>query len=349
MNPPKKLRIAGKFVGEECPCFIVAEIGTNHNKNFNLAKKLIDEASKAGVDAVKFQSFMVDTWLTESFDHSPDLADYSGNFLNFFRGYELNSELYAKIHQYAIKKGLICFSTPSHITDIDGLIKVGVPAIKFGSVQITDLPTLKYAAKTGKAIILSTGASELSEIAEAIETIYATGNRQIILLHCTSIYPTKFEQVNLRIIKTLKEAFHLPVGFSDHTLDPILVPIAAVAQGAVMIEKHFTLDRNMKGPDHATSIEPHELRDMVRAIRTTEKIMGNSSKYILEEEKEFARMCRRSIVADCDISANTVIKHSMLTLKRPGYGIPPKFLDLIVGRKTKRKIKKDELIGWDDI
>ena len=203
--------------------------------------------------------------------------------------------------------------------------------------------------KKNKPIILSTGASDLSEIKEAIEAIYSTGNEEIILLHCSSIYPTPLDQVNLNIMNTLQHKFDLLIGYSDHTINPLLVPISAIAKGACVFEKHITLDRNLSGPDHYFAIEPNELKEMVNAIRITEKILGSSQKKKLKEEEEVIRLGRRSIVAKRDIKKDDLITDEMLTIKRPGYGIAPKFLDQIIGKKAKENISKDKVMFWEMI
>lgn len=345
MRRIKKIKIGNRFIGKGEPCFIIAEIGANHDQKISQGKKLIDAAYEAGVDAVKFQSFTVENWISREMTSFPTLSKKK-NIYKTLKKCELPYEMYKKFQAYAQRKGLICFSTPSHKTDIDRLEKNNVPVFKFGSVQITDIPTIKYAASKRKPIILATGASNLAEVREAVKAIYSTGNKKIILLHCTSLYPTLSEQVNLRAMLTLKNKFNLPVGYSDHTLDPIIVPVAAVALGACVIEKHITLNRKLKGPDHPFAIEPKELSRMVEGIRKTEKSLGSSIKKCLPEEKEIVLMGRRSIVAQKNIKKREVILKEMLNIKRPGYGIPPKFLDKLVGKKAKQNINKDKVISW---
>ncbi|MDD5529878.1 MAG: N-acetylneuraminate synthase family protein [bacterium] len=342
----KKIKIGNKWVGEGNPCFIIAEIGANHNQDIEIGKELIDVSCEAGVDAIKFQSFTVKNWISKSMKSFPTLP--SGvDIKKELKKCELSYTMYEKFKQYAKNKGVICFSTPSHKEDIDKLMAIGIPAIKFGSVQITDLPTIEYAAKRKKPIMLSTGASRMKEIKEALDTIYSTGNKDVILLHCTSLYPTPIDKVNLRAMLTLMKNFDVPIGYSDHTLDPVLVPTAAVALGACIIEKHITLDRNLKGPDHPFALEPQELKEMVKAIRNTETLLGSGIKQQLPEEKEMAKMGRRSIVAKIKIPSRTRISREMLTLKRPGYGIEPKYINKIIGRTSKKNIEEDTIILWD--
>ena len=345
----KKVQIGDKLVGDGEQTFIIAEIGANHDGNLEQAKQLIDVAKEAGVDAVKFQSFTVENWISKEMTSFPTLEP-DKDILDTLKKCELPYPMYKKIKSYTEKKGLICFSTPSHKTDIDKLSEIGVPAFKFGSVQITDLPTIKYAASNGKPIILATGASTLTEVSEAVDIIRSTGNENIILLHCTSLYPTIMNQVNLNVIKTLESAFpDTIIGYSDHTLDPVIIPVAAVAMGACVIEKHITLDRNMKGPDHKFALEPEEFKTMVKAVRDVEKAFGSPIKRQLEVEKEIAMLGRRSLVARKDIGKGTKIKEEHITIKRPGYGIPPKFLELVIGRIAKKNIIEDDVIKWDMI
>ena len=343
----KKVQIGNKLVGDGEQTFIIAEIGANHGGSLEQAKQLIDIAKEAGADAVKFQSFTVENWISKEMSSFPTM-DPNENIRETLKKCELPYPMYREIKTYAEKKGLICFSTPSHKTDIDKLSEIGVPAFKFGAVQITDLPTIKYAASKDKPIILSAGASTLTEVSEAVDIISSTGNENIILLHCTSLYPTIMNQVNLNVIKTLESAFpDTVIGYSDHTLDPIIIPVAAVAMGAHVIEKHITLDRNMKGPDHKFALEPEEFKTMVQAVRDVEEAFGSPIKKQLEEEKEIAKLGRRSLVARKDIRKGTELNEEHITIKRPGYGIPPKFLELVIGRIAKEDIMEDDVIKWD--
>jgi len=301
-----KIKVGDRLIGEGEPCFIIAEIVSNHNGSLEQAKKLIDITKETGADAVKFQSFTVENWISKEMTSFPTLKS-NENILDTLKKYELSYPMYEEIKSYAEKKRLVCFSTPSHKTDIDKLSKIGVPAFKFGSVQITDLPTIKHAASKGKPIILSTGASTLTEVSEAVNVIKSTENDSIILLHCTVLYPTRVDQVNLNVIKTLKKTFpDTIVGYSDHTLEPVIVPVAAVTIGAHVFEKHITLYRNMEGTDHKFALEPEEFKTMVKAVRTVEKSFGSLIKKQLEEEKEIAMLGRRSLVARKDIKKNAL-------------------------------------------
>jgi len=338
-------------VGEHAPCFIIAEAGVNHNGDINLAKQLIDVAKEAGADAVKFQTFKAEDVVTETAEKAEYQKKSTGakeSQFEMIRKLELNRRDFEVLFNYAKEKSIIFLSSPFDKGSVDLLDRLGVPAFKIASGEITNFPLIKYIAKKGKPIILSTGMSTLAEIEEALQVIRGEGIKDIVLLHCITAYPAKTEEINLRAIQTLMKAFRLPVGFSDHTIG-ITVPIAAVALGAVVLEKHFTLDKNLPGPDHKASLEPEELKQMVEAIRQVEKAKGNGIKKPTDEEEQIKRVARRSVVAKIDISKGTIITEEMLNVKRPGIGIEPKYLDMIVGRKARRNIKKDYILTWEMI
>jgi sialic acid synthase SpsE len=332
----EKVKIGDRWIGQGEPTFIIAEVGANHDRKIDQAKKLIDVASEARADAVKFQSFKAEMHVS-----SKERDIYESKKL-----YELPREWLGELATYAQEKGLTFICTPFDREVIDQLAEIGVPAYKWASPEIVDLPLLKYAAGKGKPMIISTGMSNLADIQEAVEAVYSTGNEDIILLHCVSLYPAKPNQVNLRMMDTMKQAFQLPVGFSDHT-SGITIPIAAVARGACVIEKHFTLSRKLKGPDHPFALEPEELKQMVRAIREVAESLGSPIKRLTPEEEIAVKLGRRSIIASIDIPKGTRLTQDMLTIKRPGYGIRPKFLDIIIGREAKKDIEQDEIITWE--
>ena len=340
------IKIGNKLIGEEEPCFIVAEAGVNHNGSVELAKKLIDAAKDAGADAVKFQTFKAESVVVKDAQKAEYQKETTGEGSQYemIKKLELTEEDFRELADYAKEKDIMFLSSPFDKESVDLLHELDVPAFKVGSGEITNLPLLRYIAKKEKPIILSTGMSTLGEIEEALDVIRSEGVEDIILLHCVSNYPARIEDVNLRAMGTLKQAFKLPVGFSDHTLG-ITAPIAAVALGACVIEKHFTLDRNLPGPDHKASLEPEELKEMAKAIREVEKALGNGIKKPTKEEEEIKKVARRSIVAKVDISKGAIITEDMLDVKRPGTGIEPKYLKFIIGRKTKEDIKKDEIIS----
>jgi N-acetylneuraminate synthase/N,N'-diacetyllegionaminate synthase len=341
----EKIRIGDKIVGHDEPCFIIAEAGSNHNGKLEQAKKLIDVAVAAKADAVKFQIYKAESLYSR---YTPEFSYLKGqNVYELIKDIETPREWLKELASYCEAKKIIFLATPFDFEAVDLLDKY-VPAFKIASFEIVDLELLQYAARKGKPMIISTGMANLGEIEDAITAIKSVGNDDIILLHCNSLYPTPVEVVNLRAIETMKDAFKVPVGFSDHTLG-IHIPIGAAAMGACVIEKHFTLSREMKGPDHSFAIEPAELK-VVRCIREVEKAKGTGikKKSELESEEMYIKV-RRSIHAKVDIPKGTKITKDMLIIKRPGYGIKPKFIEVVVGREAKRDIKEDEWITWDDV
>ena len=331
-------------------CFIIAEAGVNHNGDLDLAKKLVDAAVAAGVDAIKFQTFKAEELVTRA---APK-ANYQkattgeGNQYAMLKQLELSLEDHIILKNYCQEQGIIFLSTPFDFASADLLERLDLPFYKISSGDITNLPFLEYIAKKNRPVLLSTGMSNLGEVEAAVETMLGTGNQDLILLHCTSNYPTVFTDVNLRAMLTLQEAFKLPVGYSDHTLG-IEVPIAAVALGARVIEKHFTLDRTMPGPDHRASLEPHELKAMVEKIRNVEKALGNGIKRCARGEEKNKLVSRKSIVAARDIQQGEVITREMVQFKRPASGLAPGDLKLVLGKKAKRGLEKDEIITLNDL
>ena len=340
-----KLKIESCIIGDDEPCFIIADVGANHDRKLSQARQLIDIAAEAGVDAVKFQTYSADTL------YSTKTPVFPGEQIKpheVTKRVELVREWQGELAEYARSQNLIFLSTPFDYKAIDELAALEVPAYKWASSEITDLPMLQYAAAMKKPIIISTGMSDLTDIQEAVTAIRSTGNQNIALLHCTSLYPTVPQQVNLKMMDTVRNAFHLPTGFSDHSLG-INIAIAAVARGANILEKHFTIDRTLDGPDHAFALEKHELVALVKATREVEESLGSPIKLPISEELEKRELSRRSIIAAVDIKKSTKITREMLITKRPGFGIPPKFLELIVGRCSKTDIEKDGIIDWDMI
>ena len=331
-------------------CFIIAEAGVNHNGDIDIAKQLVDKAYEAGADAIKFQTFKSENLVTE---HAPK-AEYQkettgdGSQFAMLKKLELSIEDHIILKKYCEEKGIMFISTPFDFESVDLLEKIDVPLYKVSSGDLTNLPLLNYIANKNKPIILSTGMANLGEVEEAINTIYETGNNKLILLHCTSNYPTAYEDVNLRAMLTMQEAFKLPVGYSDHTIG-IEVPIAAVTLGAKVIEKHFTLDRKMEGPDHRASLEPYELKMMVNSIRNIEIAMGDGIKRCNKSEEKSKFVSRKSIVAKHDIKKGQVITQDLIVYKRPASGLPPKFVKYILGKKARAEIRKDEVIDFEKV
>jgi N,N'-diacetyllegionaminate synthase len=347
----RKIRIAGRAVGEHSPCFIIAEAGVNHNGDINLAKKLIHVAKDAGADAVKFQSFIAENVVTRKAPKAKYQKKTTGSAesqYDMIKKLELSAGNFEELALYAQKNGMIFLSTPFDNDSVDLLDGLRVPAFKIASGEITNFPLIRYIAKKGKPVILSTGMSTLGEIEEALEVIRREGVDDIVLLHCVSCYPAKVEDMNLRAMETLRCEFKLPVGLSDHTLG-ISIPIAAVALGACVIEKHFTLDKSLPGPDHRASLESDELKLMVKAIRDVVKALGDGIKRPTKEEEENKKATRRSIVAKADIPQGAIITEEMLDVKRLGGGLEPMYLKKVCGARAKDGFKKDQAISWAKI
>jgi len=343
-----KIQIGRKKIGEREPCFIIAEAGVNHNGNIAIAKKMVEIAAKSGADAVKFQTFKAEGVVTKNTDIAPYAKKNIGRNVkqyDMIKKLELSYDDFKKLKKYCDKKNIIFLSTPHSLDAVDFLNKL-VPAYKFGSGDLTNIPALKHAAKKGKPMILGTGMATLTEVKNAIKAIKETGNKKIIALHCTTNYPCSIEEVNLRAMITMQKKLDCLIGYSDHAMG-ITIPIMATTLGAVIIEKHFTLDRKMKGPDHKASLEPEELKQMIVEIRNVEKALGSNKKKPTVSEKKIMKLVRKSIVATKDIKQGTFIKKNMLTFKRPGTGIQPSEIDKIIRKKTKKLIKKDEILNYD--
>lgn len=348
----KEIRLANRIIGEKTPVFIIAEAGVNHNGKVELAKELIDIAAQSGADAVKFQAFKAENIVTEKAEKAAyqkkGTAYNEKSQFSMLKQLELSKKDFTKLCDYAHKKKIIFLATPFDKESVDLLDDLNLPAIKISSGEITNLPFIRYIAEKKKPIILSTGISTIDEIEDALNVIHQSGNDNLILLHCVTSYPAEKCEMNLRTIKTLKEHFEHPVGISDHTLG-IIIPIAAVALGAVVVEKHFTLDRTMQGPDQKMSLEPDELAEMVKSIREVEEALGDGIKKPTRAEKEIKVAVRRSIVAKVEINKGDIITERMLDFKRPANGLEPKFSNKIIGLRAKKRIKPDELITFDNL
>jgi len=328
-------------------CYIVAEIGGNFT-TFEQAKQLIDAAYSCRVDAVKLQTYCADTITsTKAIFDMENTGVVSQHEL--FRKYEIDEVLHQKIFKYAESKGLDWFSTPSHETDVNLLENCGVGAHKIGSDDAVNLPFLRYVARTGKPILLSTGMCTLEEVRESVDAILAESNEKLILLHAITSYPTHPENVNLAAMQTLMKEFpRLDVGYSDHTLSPIAC-LCAVAMGAQVIEKHFTYDKKADGPDHMLSADPTDMKWLVDAVRKFETMRGSGIKCPAESEKTTLRNNRKSVVLNRCVKAGEYLKEDDIAVKRPGYGIGPKFVDQVVGRRLSADMEKDAVLTWDDL
>lgn len=347
------MKIGKRSIGDGSSCYIIAEAGSNHNRDFATALKLVDVAVEAGADAVKFQIFSADTIYSKktpmaSYLTKKKLAANNESIYDVIKKLEIPRQWTAELADYCRKKGITFLATPFDLAAVDELEQVEVAAYKVASFEITHLPMLKKISATGKPVILSTGMANLEDIEVALDAIYGAGSSEVALLHCAIAYPPEFENINLRAMDTIKQAFQVPVGFSDHTMGHV-VDVAAVARGATIIEKHYTLTRQQKGPDHPFSLEPQELKEMVQAIRQTEKALGSSIKKATPAEAEMHKIGRRSLVAATNISAGTVITEEMLAVKRPGFGIPTRFMAVVTGRKAAIDIEQDDILTWDMI
>ncbi|ALV21571.1 MULTISPECIES: N-acetylneuraminate synthase [Carnobacterium] len=327
--------------------FIIAEAGVNHNGSIELAKELIAKGAEAGVDAVKFQSFKADKLVTVNAEKAEYQVANTGNNeenqYQMIKKLELDYDKHQELMDYATSLGVMFLSSAFDLESIDLLKDLGLDIFKIPSGEITNLPYLRKTAKTGKKIILSTGMSTLGEIEEALEVLKNNGAKDITVLHCNTEYPTPMSDVNLTAMNTMKEAFKVPVGYSDHTLG-IEVPIAAVALGAAIIEKHFTLDKTMEGPDHKASLEPDELKQMVTSIRNIEQALGNGVKTPTQSERKNKAIARKSLVSKTAIASGEVFTEENLEIKRPGTGISPMLWDEIIGTKATKNYQADELI-----
>jgi len=346
----KEFHIGRRVISQRQPCYIIAELGLNHNGKEGLAIKLVEEACKAGVDAIKVSRFdthkllsMEDTLVCDDDTCHKERSDD-----RLHQEYELSYETLTKIANLCRKLGIDFLSTPFDEENVDFLVQSGLPAIKIASGDLTNDPFLKYIAKQEKSVILSTGMSTLDEIKHAVTVLRENGCEELALLHCVTNYPAKPEELNLRVIPALAREFQIPIGFSDHTIGGAVAPLA-VAAGACIIEKHFTLNKELPGPDHRFSLDPYEMGQMVRDIRRVEMILGVEWKDPTPAELAYRKFGRRSIVARVPIEANTVITEDMLMMKRPGTGISPRDLYKVLGRKAKQNIAADEILTWEKL
>jgi N-acetylneuraminate synthase/N,N'-diacetyllegionaminate synthase len=347
----KKIRVGDRLLGEGEPTFIVAEIGVNHNGSLRMAKKLIDVAKNVGADAVKFQAFKAERIVTkyaEKASYQKETTDPQKSQYDMLKKLELEDEEIKELHTCANKRNIIFLSSAFDDESVDLLDSLDVPAFKVASGEVTNFPLLRHMAEKKRPIILSTGLSSLDEIKEALEVFEEKGLEDIVLLHCVTSYPAKAEEANLKVMDLLKRKFGFPVGFSDHTLG-IAVPMAAVALGAVLIEKHFTMDKKLPGPDHRVSLEPDEFKQMVMGIKDVEQALGDGVKQLTLQEQEIRKAARRSIVAKIRIRKGTVIREDMLDFKRPGIGLEPKNLRKVIGKEAKKDIEADELITFEKL
>jgi N,N'-diacetyllegionaminate synthase len=343
-----EFRLGGKLIGSSARVFVIAEVGINHDGKIEQALKLVDAAADCGADAVKFQTFRAHRLMVSSGDRLAQQEAGRESAFEMFRRLELSWADHRRLKAHADSRGLIFLSTPFDEESADFLDTLGVPAFKIASSDLTHRPLLRHLARKRKPLLLSTGMSDLEEVAEAVVTLQEGGAGDIALLHCVSSYPAPPDSLNLRAVPTLRDRFGLPVGFSDHS-EGILFSLIAAALGARLVEKHFTLDRTAPGPDHKVSLEPQDLRELVAQLARVDASLGTGCKAPTAAETQSRLQSRRSLVAAIDICEQATIQSSMLTCKRPAGGIDPREIDRVVGMHTRRRIPKDCVLQWSDI
>ena len=343
------INIANRLVGPGHLCYVIAEAGVNHNGSLDMALKLVDMASDARADSVKFQTFKAEKLVTPSApkaEYQTQATDPGESQFEMLRQLELTLEMHQSIIGRCRERNILFLSSPFDEESADLLASLGVAAFKIPSGEITNLPFLAHVARKGKPMIVSTGMANLAEVATAVSTIEGAGNRDVVLLQCVSNYPAEPANANLRAMHTMATAFDLPVGYSDHT-PGTEVAFASVALGACVVEKHFTMDRRLPGPDHQASLEPDELAKMVQGIRTVESALGHGRKEPAASEANTADVARKSLVAARDIEAGTTLTEELVAVKRPGTGLPPAMRPYLIGRTVRANLPAGTLITLD--
>ena len=348
--PVTPVSFADRTIGPGHPCFVIAEAGVNHNGDMEIAKKLIDAAADAGCDAVKFQTFITDKVIARGAPKAEYQKETTGDgsMDDMVRKWELSRSQHEELMQHCQKRDIMFLSTPFDEDSLAMLVDLGMPVIKVGSGEVTNILLLKAIADTGLPVILSTGMSEMHEVDAALRFLKEHKAGDVVVLHCVSNYPAAAETINIRAMETMGRAFRRPVGYSDHTRG-FEVPLAAVALGATIFERHLTLSHDMAGPDHQASTEPQDFKRLVESIRIVEASMGNGVKTITPHEREVRDVARRSIVAARDLPAGHVIEAADLVLKRPGTGMQPGQIKEIIGRRLRRDMAADTLLAPEDM
>jgi N-acetylneuraminate synthase len=352
-----KMQIEGRKIGDGCPVFIIAEAGANwkcfdsSKKNYACAERMIDAAADAGADAIKFQVYKAEKLYVKNAGE----AGYIGkkrSIYDIIRDMEMPYEWLGKLKEKADKRNIVFMGTPFDEASADALKSIGVSAYKIASYSISHLPLLQHIASFAAPVILSTGASDVRDIETAVEVLGPRTSGRVALMQCTAKYPAPLETINLRVIPLLKKRFGVPVGLSDHSREPYVAPLGAVALGADIIEKHFTLSNKYDGPDHGFAVEPHELKDMVGSIRKMQLALGDADKRVLREEKELYDFCRRKIYTSRTIKRGHVLDSEDLCILRSGTakkGLDPSCLNEIIGKKTRRRLEKGMPVTWEEI
>jgi N-acetylneuraminate synthase len=349
MKRKESFGIGAVRIGVGHPSFIIAEAGVNHNGDLALARRLVEAAMDAGANAVKFQTFSADRLVTAAAPQAEYQKRNTGieeSQYAMLKRLELSEAAHRDLLRHCQARGILFLSSPFDEASADFLEALGVAAFKVPSGEITNTPFLAHLARKGKPLIVSTGMSTLDEVRQAVETIRQAGDPPLALLHCVSNYPAAPADINLRAMATLRQAFAVPVGYSDHA-DGIEIALAAATLGACIIEKHFTLDRTLPGPDHKASLEPGELAALVRSIRQIETALGDGSKHPAASETDTAAVARKSLVAVCDLAVGTVLERSHLAIRRPGTGLPPSRLEAVVGRRLRRALPAGAVLMED--
>jgi len=348
----KTVRFGNTAIGAGSPPYVIAEIGSNHNGDMDLCRQLIDAAADAGAHAVKFQSWTESSLIAaEEYERNTEYSDkkkHFGSLREMVKAYQFTEQQHFEAQAHCRKIGIDFCSTPFSPREVDLLESLDVPFFKIASMDVVNLPLLAFVARKKKPVVISTGMATLAEIEQAVETVRGEGNEQIVLLHCISIYPPEYDTIHLRNMATIQQAFDVPVGFSDHSLGTA-IPLAAIALGACIIEKHFTLDKEMPGWDHAISADPEELRAIVRDGRNIFASLGSNRRIVTAAEMEKRLKFRRSLVARTTLAQGHAIAEEDLDAKRPGTGISPDELCYVLGRKLVRDVEQDQVISWSDL
>jgi N-acetylneuraminate synthase len=345
----KTIKFGEVEIGLGQPPYIIAEVGSNHNGDMDLCHRLIDAAAAAGAHAVKFQSW-TDTSLIaeEEYAHNTEYSDkkkHFGSLREMVTAYQFTADQHREARAHCRARGIAFCSTPFTVEEANLLEELDVPFFKIASMDVVHLPLLKYVARKQRPVVISTGMATLAEIEHAVQTVRAEGNEQIVLLHCVSIYPPEYDTIHLRNMATMQEAFDVPVGFSDHTLG-VAISLAAIAIGACVIEKHFTLDQDMAGWDHAISANPEQLRTIVAEGRNIFSALGESKRIVSTAEMEKRKKFRRSLVAKRKLDRGHMLTEADLDAKRPGTGIAPNEINYVIGRRLESDVAADQVLHW---
>ena len=349
MSFPEEFAVAGRPIANGRPTYVIAEVGSNHDRDMGVARALVDSAADAGADAIKFQTYSGSRIYSSKTPRIEYLARFTDKTpAELLEEISLPREWQPELAAYARERGIDFFSSPFDHEAVDELAALDVPVMKIASAEIVDLPLIRHAAAAGRPLIISTGMSTLADVEDALSAAADGGAVAVGLMQCTSVYPAPVDSVNLRAMETLRAAFGVPTGLSDHTAGTA-VAIAAAALGAAFVEKHVTLDRSSTGPDHPFAIEPSELTEMVRGIRDAQLALGDGRKGgpTAEEREENFTVARRSLILTRDLPAGTPLEREMLTVKRPGTGIAPKHLDIVLGRPLRVDVEEDDILTWE--